>query len=213
MADKPDWNVIRAEELDRTVGTMFEEVIAESHGDIGEYEIAVLFKPKTWSKGGKEIAGKAALCGGQEKLLSDVDGVVTLAWDWWDAVATREQKVALLDHELSHFVVEFDDDTGEATLTIVGHDVEEFLGVWERHGAWTEDLVKAEAQLRLNFGDDEEDLAVTISTESGTLNTTVAGMERAAEMVGQPRQTTTVTIPKQAMPHIKAASERLKAAQ
>jgi len=196
---KPDWTLMRAEEVDRTVETIFEEVIAASHGEVGEYNIVVLFKPKTWSKGGMEVMGKAALCGAQEKLLSDVDGVITIGWDWWDETATREQKVALLDHELSHFAVEFDDETGEATLTIVGHDVEEFLGVWERHGAWTVDLEKAEAQLRLPFGADEDgsaetflttadgeedDVKLTFTSPGGEpVETTVAVLEQAAEMV------------------------------
>ena len=198
---KPDWTLIRAEELDRAVGDMVEEEVAANHIELGDYEIVVLFKPNWWRSGGKEVAGKAALCGAQEKLLSDVDGVITLAWDWWDETATREQKVALLDHELSHFAVEFDDETGEATLTIVGHDVEEFLGVWERHGAWTVDLEKAEAQLRLPFGADEdgsaetflttaegeeEDVKLTFTSPGGEpVETTVAVLEQAAEMVAR----------------------------
>jgi hypothetical protein len=60
---------------------------------------------------------------------------------------SKEQRVALVDHELCHFEVEYpDDDEKQRTIHITGHDVEEFTAVIERHGAWRpplEDLARA----------------------------------------------------------------------
>lgn len=56
----------------------------------------------------------------------------------WLAMS-ESQKVALLDHEFCHVVMEYKED-GSQKLTMVGHDVEEFAAVIKRHGLWKQDL-------------------------------------------------------------------------
>jgi predicted metallopeptidase len=56
--------------------------------------------------------------------------VMEVAWDTWEKLS-GPQRIALVDHELSH--IGRDGDT-------VGHDVEEFSAVLRRHGAWKPDL-------------------------------------------------------------------------
>jgi hypothetical protein len=60
-----------------------------------------------------------------------------------------DARMALVDHELSHcWFATVDNDgvtqkfhqDGSPWWTIRGHDLEEFCGVVERHGLWSEDL-------------------------------------------------------------------------
>lgn len=59
-----------------------------------------------------------------------------------------EEKVALVDHELSHCAQATTEDgetpkftrDGDPVWTIKGHDLEEFCGVVERNGLWSEQL-------------------------------------------------------------------------
>lgn len=63
------------------------------------------------------------------KVFAEPLLIVEIAHDVWSGL-TVEQRVALVDHELSHF--------GPDGMR--SHDVEEFRDVIERHGLWTPDL-------------------------------------------------------------------------
>lgn len=65
----------------------------------------------------------------------------------WLSTARPEQICALVEHELHHAFYKVDefgqpmlDDEDGYRWTIRPHDVEEFVGVVERYGAWNEDL-------------------------------------------------------------------------
>lgn len=64
------------------------------------------------------------------------------------------QKVALVDHELSHCAITYDEETGAPKLAMRHHDVEEFVGVITRNGLWKQDVqylgICAAEQLRLD---------------------------------------------------------------
>lgn len=64
--------------------------------------------------------------------------MIELAEDLWEEL-TGDQREALVDHEISHAIVEHNDD-GSVTLRTVGHDIEDFAGVIQRHGLWMPDL-------------------------------------------------------------------------
>jgi hypothetical protein len=74
------------------------------------------------------------------------DFVMILDQTFWDQ-APREQKVALVDHELTHAIVarnkngeeRFGDD-GRPVWAIKPHDLEEFDRIVAKHGAWTPDI-------------------------------------------------------------------------
>jgi hypothetical protein len=164
MGSKADWKLARADDVDPVALDIMDELIAAYHIPLAAYNIALLFKPKAWKSKGKMGIGKAHICGAQEKLLSGVHATITVALAWWDEFATPEQQVALLDHELSHFTVDTSNEDAPE-LQIVGHDVEEFVAIWRRHGAWTAGLEKAEEQLRLPFDDAEgDDLQITATS-------------------------------------------------
>ncbi|MCI0543031.1 MAG: hypothetical protein L0Z49_01125, partial [Actinobacteria bacterium] len=61
--------------------------------------------------------------------------VMEIALPEWDQ-APEPARAALVDHELCHYRI--DADTGE--LKITAHDVEEFIEVVARHGAWQPDI-------------------------------------------------------------------------
>lgn len=74
------------------------------------------------------------------------DFVMILDQTFWDQ-APREQRVALIDHELTHGIVarnkhgdeRFGDD-GRPVWAIKSHDIEEFDRIVAKHGAWTPDI-------------------------------------------------------------------------
>jgi hypothetical protein len=76
--------------------------------------------------------------------------VMEIAHDVWE-VLTREQREALVDHELQHMDVLYAED-GSFKRVIRPHDIEEFNAIVQRHGAWRPDIKDfADAlQLRLN---------------------------------------------------------------
>lgn len=72
-----------------------------------------------------------------------IDFLITLSAPWCLQAATDVEFLALLDHELSHARQDvdaygdprFSQETGLPIWRVVGHDVEEFVGVVERWGA------------------------------------------------------------------------------
>ncbi len=183
MAAKQEtWKLKEAADLDTTAQGLMHSVLREHHSRLVNQTIVVLFRPKPRIHKGFATIGHATATGERERLLAQVDGCITIAWSWWQK-ATTEQREALLDHELSHF------DVGEKSgrLGTVGHDVEEFISVWRRRGAWIESLRQAEKalqQLRLPIDEDDalpEDLAVTLQAGNGEpVQTTVGAMEAVA---------------------------------
>lgn len=65
----------------------------------------------------------------------------------WNALSEK-QKVAAADHELCHAGLVEDEETGEITLTMVPHDIQEFNCIAERHGLWHTDIVALMAALK-----------------------------------------------------------------
>jgi hypothetical protein len=110
------------------------EIIAEHHPDLEEFNIGFIFRSEASSSGGKRIIGQAAKAPAKLAPFMDLDGIVWLALDFW-MNADALQKRALIDHELCHFEV---NNAGE--LTLRGHDIEEFREIITRYGLWSVDL-------------------------------------------------------------------------
>lgn len=107
------------------------ELLAEMfHPLIGHRKIAYLFVESIVSHGAPKL-GTAARASSKLAFLAKVDFVITLNLPlWWQL--TFEQRIALVDHELSHLCVDSDD----GRLSIVPHDVEEFGTIVRRWGLW-----------------------------------------------------------------------------
>ena len=93
--------------------------------------------------GGMESKGKTVLANikkasAVDLCLIDAELIVRVNMDAWKRLTEAQQR-ALIDHELCHATTELDKQ-GEVNLKMVGHDVEEFSAIVERHGLWKGDL-------------------------------------------------------------------------
>jgi hypothetical protein len=107
------------------------------HTEISEYSIGYLFREK-FSKRGKVTLAQASKVGGKLQHYSELDFLIEVNWERW-RMATPAHRLALIDHELCHFGIDFTDQ-GEKKAVLVPHDVEEFSAIVQRWGVWKRDL-------------------------------------------------------------------------
>lgn len=127
------------------VETIAKDIIAtvEEHEDLGRARILYVFRDKATGSRGRLVLGKARKVTGLNRFLIDDETdlplfVLEIARNTWDDLDEKARR-ALVDHELSHLVVE-DDDDGNPVGRLRGHDLEEFIGVVDRHGLWKADV-------------------------------------------------------------------------
>ena len=123
-----------AKELSRTL-------IAKYHSHLVSCEIAYLFSNKTKKKHGREVVASAKKASPELQFLAGCQFVITISYPVWQEL-DEKVKLAVMDHELSHCMVEDDEETGDTKYSLLPHDVEEFSGVILRHGLYTTDLYK-----------------------------------------------------------------------
>lgn len=144
------------------------------HEDLRGVQVEFVFIAKAPKSKGRQVAGRARKLGGLPAWLlefTDHDAgvfmpprplfVIELAHDIWVNL-TDAQKVALVDHELCHCRVEHDDD-GVPHLSIDGHDVEEFIGVVERHGLWSPQMARMAKASAAAFAGELDDLIAQLN--------------------------------------------------
>lgn len=159
-------------------------LIQQHHHDLDDVRIDYVFRSETAKSAGKEIWGKARKISGLNAYLgrhtdtdSDVvDGddffVIEISEPVW-RILDDKQRRALVDHELCHCTTAFDEDTGELTLKVRSHDLEEFRAVVDRHGIWRDDIQSfADAiqfqQLDLDtIGNTLSEIDATVSVNGG----------------------------------------------
>jgi hypothetical protein len=128
-------------------------------------EIRYVFRNEATKSKGKTVFGKAhkitkLACYLANNSPGDVNSfdddpppadmfVMEIAADVWE-VLTLAQRDALVDHELSHFDIEYDEDGFKRLIR--PHDLEEFTAIAKRHGAWRPEIKDFAdvLQLRLN---------------------------------------------------------------
>lgn len=151
------------------VKTIAEELIQKYHPSLRDFapRIEYVFTDKTPKKGGKEVWGTmrkitnlAAFLAqdefSQEQGINDPFFVMTITKPVWD-ILQHDKRVALVDHELCHAVVEEKED-GKNRLLIVPHDLEEFTCIVKRHGLWREDVQEfADATQKPSLNQSTED--------------------------------------------------------
>lgn len=156
------------------------KLIAEHHDHLDGWRIDYVFRSTHANKGGRAVAGTARKMSGLNAYLAtpeaselggDVDPffVIEIAEDFW-AEFDANQRRALVDHELSHCQIEWDDAGEKASLVIVGHDLEEFRSIVERHGLWSPDL---EAMARTMAEAPTPPSLFDVTTEGGTTVVTI----------------------------------------
>lgn len=121
------------------------KLIAEHHTDLAGQTIRYVFREKATTSRGAAVLGKARKISGLNAALVSLVGrdevddpaqffVIEIAEDAWSAL-NKDQRVALVDHELCHFATD-EDSEGNQRLILRPHDLEEFTQVVDRHGLW-----------------------------------------------------------------------------
>lgn len=140
------------------------QLVNKHHTHLEDERIQYVFRSEAATSGGKTVWGKARKVTGLNAFLATPDPddeladatagrlgrtlalpvdeweetdpffVIELAHDIWQTL-TGKQKIALVDHELSHCRIKTSSD-GTASITVVGHDIEEFEAVVHRNGLW-----------------------------------------------------------------------------
>lgn len=161
-------------------------IIAEHHSHLVGIPIVFRFWEDEKRKAGRVVLGQASKLSSVEKhaygsLISETsdsdswclandmlesgqlcDGFVISIyyknWKQWEGKGLDNLMRALLDHELCHCAVEEDEEKDEPALSIVGHDIEEFRAVVERHGDWLGQVgpIEEAKQLRLKLWEQEK---------------------------------------------------------
>lgn len=135
------------------------------HAHLMDADLAFLWAPAAFDKAGRTVLGQAEQvmfrAGGWQKARQEQQMIewfgrvpeflITLAADYC-GICTDTEFCALVEHELYHLGQRQDefgapafDKEGRPKLRIVGHDVEEFIGVVARYGASSEVLRLASA--------------------------------------------------------------------
>ncbi len=110
----------------------------EAHKEIRKANIAYIFREKMKTRD-RIILGKASKADGKLAFFNGFDFVIEINWQEWRKLSDH-QKLALVDHELSHCGRE-EDDEGDASWVLISHDVEEFGAIVTRWGLWQPDLM------------------------------------------------------------------------
>jgi hypothetical protein len=131
------------------------------HAHLVEHDVAIdyLIRRAPKMKAGRQVLGTAYQPSVQGELRSMFEWMLTLLLGrfpeflivldegFWETASPREREI-LVFHELSHCVQDvdkygaprFDKATGAAVFCLAGHDVEEFIAVAARYGAWTDEI-------------------------------------------------------------------------
>ena len=126
---------------------LLKQMRKENHSHIAEARIALAWRHRVKSdKDGIVKLGQCVKNSGIHREYADYDFFIVLNKMAWDAF-TKEQKMALLDHELCHIMPSEDkngepqqDDRGRKLFRTRRHDIEEFSEIVRRHGLYKRDL-------------------------------------------------------------------------
>jgi|SRR5579884_309301 hypothetical protein len=124
------------------------EIRRAHHHDTLDAKIALAWRIDTKPDvDGHLVLGRCIKASDLQRELADWDFVIVLNKEVWDDPEfTLEKKRALLDHELCHAEVAYDDEgpkfdnKGRKVYRIRKHDIEEFHAIISRHGCYKRDL-------------------------------------------------------------------------
>ncbi len=102
------------------------------HTDLRSARIAYVYR-QDMARHGKMLLAHIKRAGALMSYLVGFDYIVEVNWTAYRALSAL-QRVALMDHELSHAIKEND------AWRIIGHDLEEFGSIVQRYGLWYPDV-------------------------------------------------------------------------
>jgi len=161
----------RAPEVEK-IATRLIRTVAE-HKPLADAQIVYVWRDEATRSAGRITLAKARRVGGLNAFLINASAglvdssanvplfVIEVARNTWARLKTA-QRTALVDHELCHLRC-FKDDDGELTLSLVGHDLEEFAQIVRRHGMWKADVALFGAEVA-------EQLALAVDEAAGFLD-------------------------------------------
>lgn len=134
-------------------------IIEMYHPHLKGIRVEYVFRSKAAKNKGRIVLGTARLVSGLNAFLaspSEADEeseifqaeegeaffTIEIAKDEWKHL-TDTQRAALVDHELCHCWAGEDEDADgnpKMIYKIIGHDVEEFTAIIQRHGLWKGDV-------------------------------------------------------------------------
>lgn len=142
------------------------ELVERHHEHLAKARIGLAWCT-SWrpDRDGRVTLGKCKKASDLDRELATFDFIILLKKSWWQdardmeiggrTITATEQRTALLDHELCHAGVTYDDRTGDPVTDergrivyrIIKHDIEEFSPVVGRNGIWKRDLEQFAAAL------------------------------------------------------------------
>ncbi len=133
---------------DEVVFQISDKLVEEVYPELGSARIIYMFDSKDVIRNGKRIGANIRTVNDLSKSAGiAADFIVTINESYWTALKD-EHRVALLDHELAHTVVDHTDKGIKYKLK--PHDIEDFVAVVKRHGTWTASLEYLEAAIANN---------------------------------------------------------------
>lgn len=136
---------------------LMEDLVEKYHEDLREARIGLAWCT-SWRPDvdGRVTIGKCRKASDLDRELQAFDFIILLSKSYWLSLdVTNESRRALLDHELSHAAVKYDDkgepvydERGRKVYRTRRHDIEEFTGVVRRHGIYKRDLEQFAQALR-----------------------------------------------------------------
>lgn len=117
---------------DGSIKVVLDKVITQYYSDLLNTKFKLVFDMKEipTKLGSIRRVSEREKCSG-----IDADLMLIVAGVWWNKTENAS-KEALIDHELAHVEYVIKED-GSKQYKMRKHDIEEFLSVVERHGAWT----------------------------------------------------------------------------
>lgn len=130
--------ITRAHDAER----LAQPIIDHHHPSLRGARILYCFTTAKRTRHGRTVYATAQKLSPVDRFLTSdtedseegADFLVLIGAEEWASLSTPQKK-ALVDHELSHCVRDEEGVSG-----IVGHDLEEFRAIVERHGLWMPDV-------------------------------------------------------------------------
>ena len=126
------------------------DVRALHHGDTFQARVALAWRLRSKAdKDGHIELGKCIKVSDLHREFAEYDFIITLNQEFWEEpTVTKEQRMALVDHEMCHCAPTYNGETGEHEVDERGrflfrtrdHDFADFNDIIQRHGIWKIDL-------------------------------------------------------------------------
>jgi hypothetical protein len=155
---KVSYEILQTESLvGHPMYVLLEDLVVAYHPELERARIALAWCT-SWKPDvdGRVTLGKCKKASDLDRELAAYDFVILLRKSFWlDPRVSDAQRRALLDHELCHAALKYDDagapvedERGRLVYRTRKHDIEEFTDIVTRYGTWTADLERFAFALR-----------------------------------------------------------------